>query len=189
MSHEEQLVSDCVVSSGTVAVEEYETAALRDRFPRWDEIPAFYQLRLLRRTEPSQTHETDNTTCIEMHERIVDGLDKSQPAAPKMQFIALGRGSTTPAESDRSLTTHVADVGIIGYDDNGANIFFTAIVASDEANVDTAGGEALREVAAIAGGVEGQTRYFCNHSLFAQPIEKNETVTATVTVQLIFDAA
>lgn len=174
--------------TGRVTVEEYETATLRDRFPRWRRLPTDIQARLLRGCDPTRRHTAPNTTCVELHRRIVDGLDKSQPRRPPIELIALGKGGAQPTESDRSLNDHVADVGVIGYDDSGTSIFATAIVSNDEANVDVGSGEALREVAAIAGGINGANRYFLNHALFAQPIEKNPSVTVVVTVQLIFDS-
>lgn len=180
-------VNDGTEVSGSVRVQEFETAALRGKYPRWDRIPDDVQRKLLRDCEPIRSHESENTACVENHERIVDSLDASQPTPAPVRLIAVGRSSTTPQSSDRSLNDPVADVDVVGYDDSGTSIYVTCVMGADEGNVDTANGEALRETAAIGGGVDGETRYFLNHSLFGTPIDKNETITATVDIQLIYE--
>lgn len=181
-------LAETTTTEGRIIVEEHGTAAVNAMFPRWERIPTDVQLSLLAEIEPSQRHISTNTTCIGLHEWAVDGLDASQPDTPKATLIAVGTSDTAPQESDRSLNAPVATLDITGFDDNGDNIFLTALAGADEANVNTGQGEALHECGAIAGGLDGSERYFLNHGLFTVPIEKDPTIIATITVQLIFDA-
>lgn len=186
--HRYREVSDGTHARGSVVVEEYETAAVRARFPRWDRIPKRYQLRLLRNCEPAQRHETTNTTCVEGHRWIVDGLDATQPAPPPIRLLAVGRSDTQPEDSDRSLNDEVARVDINSYNDAGNSVTVTGILGTNEGNVDTGSGEALHEGGVYAGGINNEPTYFINHALFAQPIDKDETIIATISVTLTYNA-
>lgn len=172
-------------TSGRVTTREYDTAALKDHYHMWDLWPRRWKVRALARREPLRESTQENTTCVEHHERITDSLDASQPAPPPIRYIAVGRSGSTTDSLNRSLNDHIYDAPVTGYDDNGTNGFFTALLGEQEANVDTGAGEALREGAAISGDQGAETRYFLNHSLFATPIDKDASITATITVELI----
>lgn len=171
-----------VVSMGEITVETRDPAISRYLCPWWDALtPAEKELES--RTHPTkERHTTGNTTCIELHELTVDLLDASQATSVVIEELAVGRSTTTPAESDRSLNDPVDRVGVTTFTDNGDSLDVRTFIGEGDANVDTGAGETLSEVGLYAGS------YFLNHSVLSTDISKDNTTTATITVTLTWSA-
>lgn len=179
---------DTTAVSGRFVAEAYRVSELPVTTSQWETLTPQQRLPLLRAAAPCSVHATENTACIEGHERIVQSLDGAQPAPPPARFIRVGRGTAEPTEGDRALSDPVGQVDIIESDDNNTNVVLTTVLSESDGNVDTGAGETLNEVAVIAGGIEGEDEFVLNRSLFAEGIDKNETITVTISAQLIFDA-
>lgn len=124
------------------------------------------------------SQEIDNTTCVEMHQHVTDGLDNAGTPPPPIEEIAVGSGTATPSESDTSLSNEIARAEVIGYEDLGDTIEATAIFGSQTGN-----GTTFAEVGAYAGD------YFLNHALLSSTIQKDSSITVEITVQFSYDAA
>lgn len=161
---------------------------VQDIYPDYQEMEKQRQLDVLREIGPHERYTTGNTTCVQGHQWAVDGLDASQPDTPPIRLLAVGRDSTAPAEGDLSLGDEVDRIDVTGYDDNGSSIVLSTVLGAQEGNVDVGAGEALREVGLYAGGVDGETTYFLNHSLLPVEIDKDDTITATIDCTLTYDA-
>lgn len=189
MSEVERTATDQGAAYGRVTVREHRVEDIPLSDHHWSHLSREDRLLWLSCLEPYREHRTENTICIGSHERVVDSFNGASPQPPPARTVVVGKGGATPAESDRSLSDFVAEVPIVESNDMGGSIILTTTLSNTEANVNVEAGEALREVGTIAGGVNGEDRYFLNHSLFAQPIEKNETIEATISIQLIYDSA
>lgn len=124
-----------------------------------------------------------NTTCVESHERIVDGLDDEQPQAPPMRTIAIGATAEKAQESDRSLHDEIIRVPITGFSPSGNALDAIGVVGGQMAN-----GETIRELGAYAGGAEGERLYFLNHTILDSSIPKAEGDMIEIIVTLSFSA-
>lgn len=125
-----------------------------------------------------------NTTCVESHERIVDGLKPATPPAPPIRSIAVGESAQKASEGDRSLTGEITRVPVVGYDATSTSVTAIAIVDSSTAN-----GFTIRELAAYAGAEKfDETLYFLNHSILDQGLPKTSDDRIEITVTLTFSA-
>lgn len=183
----------CVVraathTSGDITVHEYDMEHVHATFPTWATFDKEAKRAKLQEIEPTNVQSTTNTTCTQGHRWAVDALDASQPSTPPVRLLAVGRSNTSPSESDLSLNDEVARIDTTGYDDTGESLTVTSVIDAQEANVDVSSGEALREVGLYAGGINGEPTYFLNHSLLSSPIDKDSSITATVSVTLTYSA-
>lgn len=170
------------VSIGEITVEERDPDISRYLCPWWDALDD-REKELESRDHPvREKHVTPNTTCIELHELTVDLLDGSQTTDVVIEELAVGRSSTPPDESDRSLNDPVDRVGATEFTDNGDSLDVRTFLGEGDANVDTSAGETLSELGLYAGD------YFLNHSVLSSDISKDNTTTATITVTLSFTA-
>lgn len=176
------MVAEAAVSIGEIHVETRDPAVSRYLAPWWDALNA-EEKELESRSHPVvDEHTTANTTCIQLHHLIVDLLDASQAISEVVEQLAVGRSTTTPAESDTSLNDEVDRVDVTEFEDSGDTLDARAFLGEGDANVDTANGESLSEVGLYAGP------YFLNHSVLTQDIDKDSTTTATIKVTLTFTA-
>lgn len=184
-------INDGTQVTGKFEVKEFDPAAVMYECPEYPALDKQSQLMELRNLENGhkRRHVSTNIACVENHRRIVDGLDATQPSPPPVRLLAVGRDDSTRVEGDLSLNDEVARVDVTGYDDNGVSIDITTVISVGEANVDVSSGEALREAGLYAGAINNEDSYFLNSSLFSQEIDKDETVIATVTATLTYDAA
>lgn len=169
-------------AAGRVTIDVHDPAICRYRVPWWDALEDDEKLQEADHIPAVQRVESPNTTCVELHEWIVDALDATGAAPSTVDFLAVGRSDADPAESDRSLNDQVDRVDVTSFEDRGTELDVRTFLGEGDANVDTGAGEEIREVGLFAG------QYFLNHSLLTNPIAKDTTKTATVTVTLIFTA-
>lgn len=174
--------------SGRIIAKTYRLADLPIGHSRWRLLSRKRQLWYLRHQEPEEIAIAENIACIGGHERIVQGLNGAAPTALPARFIAVGKGSTDPAESDRSLDDRVEAGEVVETSDNGSSASISTVFDEAQANVDTGAGEALTECGVIAGGMDGEPEILLNRSLFNQDIDKNDSLIATITARLIYEA-
>lgn len=173
-------VSDAAAAEGEVVVEVYDAAACRARAPDWGALDASGKLAHTDALTPVSRAVQSNVTTVGLHRLLVKVLDGSQGISGPIDALALGRSGDAPAESDTVLGDEVARVGITEFSDEGSTLQIRTFVGEGEANVNVNAGEAIREVGLYAGA------YFLNHAVFATPIEKDNSKTVTVTVNLTF---
>ena len=174
--------TDGAVSMGRFRVREIDPAIARYHVPWWDALEPAEKLREAKHLPATAEHESENTTCVELHRLIVDLLDGSQPVDEVIDQLALGRSTTAPAAGDTARHDEVDRVGVTEFDDQGDSLQVRTFVGEGDANVDVAAGETISEAGLYAGG------YFLNHSLFGSEIEKSNTVTTTVSATLTFQS-
>lgn len=168
--------------AGYVSVRVHDSAVTRYRVPWWDALTPAEKAQETEHLSPVATAEQANTTCIGLHQLLVDSLDASQPITGVVEQLALGRSETAPSENDTALNDEVDRVDVTEFTDEGDALDVRTFVGEGDANVDTAAGETISEVGLYA----GDGSYFLNHSLLANPIPKDNSRTMTVSVTLIF---
>lgn len=178
------MVSETLQCTGTVRVAMYDSSEYYALAKMWREMRPMHQLELTQHLDPIESHESTNTTCVGLHEWLVDSLNGATAPPTKPSGIALGRdGTTVPTSSDTSLNDHVETIDITQFADEGTQVRVTAFVGEDEANVDVANGETISEMGIYAGS------RLLNHSTFSTDYEKDDTKTMTVEGVLSFSAA
>lgn len=174
-------IDDQLDAEGELHVTVYDTDVLREYIEDYDSLTKEEKLERLQELdiEPESEAVTGNVTCIEFAEWVVDMLDRSQTLdRVHATHLDLGRSSTAPTTSDRSLNDYVDSVGITQYGDEGDQVRLTTFVDEGEANVDTSAGETISE-----GGITAEG-YFLNHGLLPSDVSKDNSKTMTVEVIL-----
>lgn len=182
VSHETAAVDSTANVSANIEVRTYSTEDCRAAFPWWDDLDDEEKLEALDtgRVVPEQVVTDRNTTCIGLHELLVDILDDSQVNPDDWAMdLAVGNDDTTvPASSDTSLNNKVDQTSVTEYADESDQLRTRTFLSTNVAN-----GYELKEVGLIADS------RLLNHSLLTTHINKDSSTEATVTAILSFAAA
>lgn len=160
-----------------IMIRTHDIAALRDRWPDWDEYSKARKRDLAAQTPAEQCSITRNTTVDGLHESIVDLIDPSQTVSLDASDLALGNGTTAPASANSTLNNEVIRIPVTDSADRGTSLFTSTFLDTTEGN-----GLTLEEVGLVtepSGGV------LLNHSLI-DTIAKDDETTATIDVTLSF---
>jgi hypothetical protein len=123
-----------------------------------------------------------NTTCVGLHEILVDNLDPTQTSDEEAAYLALGDdGASGTASGDESLNNEVFRKAVTDHADQGTTLLASTFVDSTEAN-----GFTLDELGLFTSDTGG-TNVLLNHSTFASATKDN-TKTVTFDVTLSFSA-
>lgn len=180
------MVTEQATATDNIRVSACDVAILRWIEPCWDAIPDQWKLDAMDRAgevDYDEYEESSNTTCIELDEYRVKNLSQATDANEFIGELAVGDGSTTPAHSDRSLTSRIALTDVSETIEDGQTITVRAFLAKSEANDDGSGNNPdLQELGLYAGP------FFLNHSLFAA-ITKTSSKAIQFEVDLTFNTA
>lgn len=131
--------------------------------------------------EPVEENLDFNTTCVGLHEYIVDNLDPAQAVDKTASHLALGNdASVAPASSDTTLNNEVHREQVTDHADNGNELLASTFIDSTEAN-----GYGLEELGIFTASAGGD---LLNHSTFTT-VTKDNSKTVTFDVTLTFKAA
>lgn len=175
--------------SGVVEVGVYDSEGVLKRVEEWGSLARDEKYDRLEAVDPDHSDTVENIICIGHHEWATDAMDSTQGSPPPLRTIAVGRDSTTPQESDRSLGDDVYHADIASYEDLGQEIRVATVLDTQEANVDVSAGEELIEMGIVAGGLGNESTFLINHSLLSTGIEKNDSTIATITCTLSWSPA
>lgn len=133
--------------------------------------------------EPTEEVSEFNTTCVGLHEYIVDELDAGQTVDEEASHLALGNdSSSTPSSGDTALNNEVFRKSVTDHADNGTELLCSTFVSSEEAN-----GYTLEELGLYTDDGTGSD-ILLNHSTFSA-VTKDSSKTVTFDVTLSFSAA
>jgi len=171
-----------------IRVAEYRITALK-RVARthcwdWADLSDRERYRVARFATPTRESAASNTTTVGFSEWIVDGLDASQDSPPPIDGLAVGSGTGTVAESDRSMFTPegVSDVAVTR--DDGDTVFTATFIDTTEFNEVT-----ITEVGLRAGDdADGYDAKLLNHANGFNSIEKTNSRTVTIEATLTLSA-
>ncbi|MFD1515122.1 hypothetical protein [Halomarina rubra] len=152
----------------------HDVATIREHVPEWDELDDRARLEALRTVPPEHVDRSRNTTCVGLHEWIVNGL--SGQSVPELSEVAIGTG-TTAAEADTALASEVARTVVATVEPNAPSVFVAAFFGSEEAN-----GVDITEAGVYAGD------WLLNHATFGAK-SKDSQNTLTIEISLTFNAA
>jgi hypothetical protein len=123
-----------------------------------------------------------NTTCVGLHEILVDNLDPTQTSDEEAAYLSLGDdGALGTASGDTALNNEVFRKAVTDHADQGTTLLASTFVDSTEAN-----GYTLDELGLFTSDTGG-TNVLLNHSTFAS-VTKDNTKTVTFDVTLSFSA-
>lgn len=151
--------------------------------PGWEQFPMRAKLWISKISGAIETVTARNTTTLEMHQWLVGRSDPSGGLTPDISELAVGRSSTTPTESDTGLNDEVDRVGITSSERSTDTLIIRTFLDKPNGNVDVGAGESLSEVGLFA------DTYFLNHSILPSDIDKTSSKTASITVEIVYDAA
>lgn len=186
MSQDDVEIYDTSTAEDNIRVSAIDTDILRYFEPCWDALPDRAKADLtLQLTDYGfgTTEMTSNTTCIELDEYRVDNLNEAENANHVISELAVGDDSTTPAHSDRQLTSPIHRTDVAEFTTSGQTITARIFLAKAEANDDGSGNNpTLQEL-----GLYADT-YFLNHSTFSG-ITKTSQKSIVFEVSLTFNTA
>lgn len=123
-----------------------------------------------------------NTTCVGLHEVLVDNLDPTQNSDEEATYLALGDDAASGTDSgDETLNNEVFRKAVTDHADQGTTLLASTFVDSTEAN-----GYTLDELGLFTSDTGG-TNVLLNHSTFPD-VTKDNTKTVTFDVTLSFSA-
>lgn len=174
-------LTDGVAVIGYFTTIVHDVARLREAYSGWDDMSKVKKAARGLAVEPERETTTENTTCVGLHEYMVDDLDRNQATDRDATHLAVGSDGGAVAVADTALGNEVFRTPVTTSTDGGATLTTTTFISSREAN-----GNTLREGGLVTGGV-GAPWVLLNHSTFAD-IVKDNTKTVTVQAELTFQS-
>lgn len=168
-----------VLKVDNITIDVYEPPDI----PGWALLPTRAKLWVSKLSGTIQTVTSRNTTTLDMHEWVVGRTDPNGQQTPDIAELAVGRSTTSPTESDTALNDEVDRVGITSTERLTDTLLVRTFLDKPDGNVDVNAGESLSEV-----GLYADT-FFLNHSVLTNDIDKDNTKTANVEVEITYDAA
>lgn len=172
--------------TGIIEGEVYDVEDAKREFDDWSSLSKEAKYRRLQdgSLDPVEEIEEHNTTCVGLHEYIVDELDVGQSVDEDASHLALGDGggTGTPSTSDTSLFNEVYREQVTDSIDNGNELTTSTFIDSTEAN-----GFDLDELGLYT-SVDTGSNILLNHSTFGS-VSKDNSKTITFDVSLQFQSA
>lgn len=178
-NRQRQIEATEVLKVDNITVRLYEPPQI----PGWSWFPTTAKLWLSKLSGAIQTVTARNTTTLDMHEWLVGRSDPNGQPTPDISELAVGRSTTAVAEADTGLNDEVDRVGTTSTERLGDTLLVRTFLDKPDGNVNVSGGESLSEV-----GLYADT-FFLNHSVLTNDIDKDSTKTATIEVEITYDAA
>lgn len=196
--------TETIQIEGRIDARLHDSETLREEIPEWDDLSDrekylattdYEVLQERAAIDDLDDHERElaeldidladefvvfNTTCVGLHEILVDNLDPTQESDEEATYLALGNdGGSGTASGDEVLNNEVFRKAVTDHADQGTTLLASTFVDSTEAN-----GYTLNELGLYTSDVGG-SNLLLNHSTFAA-VTKDNTKTVTFDVTLSF---
>ena len=167
-------------SDDNVRVEKYDTDALRDAFPAWDDWPRETRVAYLRGqdTHPVSVEESSNVTCTALHEYYAMVLtlesDESEDLDPPHK-LAFGDDASSFSTGDTAMNNEVGDrATITDVSATGTTTNIDEFVSSNQQN-----GNALAEI-----GVFSEDGEMYQHAPLSSTYQKDSSFALLINITI-----
>jgi len=167
-----------VATVDNVRIRTWDVQTIKRTEPRWDGLSDRAKMVAQSYLEPERDEQCSNVTTADLHEYLVDELDRDQSVDLDASHLALGTDSTAESSSDSSLGNEVFRTSVTDSIDKGSELLTSTFVDSTEANGNTI--EELGLFSAASGGT------MFNRSTQFSSIAKTNDETVTFDVSLTF---
>lgn len=173
-------IKSSVPIQDNVEVSIHDIDDLRKEVPGWDSLSKLEKMEAARNVDAIEEDSASNTTCIGLHEYIVDNLDSNQSVNESVSHLAVGDNDTAPASGNVNLNNEVGRFSVTSVNDAGSLLDISTFLDTSEANGNTLKEIGLTNQATVSGDI------LFNHSTISD-IVKTSNKTATIDVTLEFE--